>query len=209
MFGIALNLHCFCRKASVRWPINRLTPLRRRSRIWLHAFRRVYFGDNRRNAHYPRNYPKDYPRNYSGSHKGQAQTGGGCTPRRVGDRVTGIPKKVLLYSIFMRSLSGQFRLGRLLSKSRIWRRGKCADWCTFVFGSLSAVTWWDAGRWIMFWMCRVPPRLLCSSGKFGLHIGLHKLRKPTENGLKIRHEKTTYIAVSGWFWEWHRQDSNL
>lgn len=129
MFGIALNLHCFCRKASVRWPINRLTPLRRRSRIWLHAFRRVYFGDNRRNAHYPRNYPKDYPRNYSGSHKGQAQTGGVCTPRRVGDRVTGIPKKVLLYSIrvFMRSLSGQFRLGRLLSKSRIWRRGKCAD----------------------------------------------------------------------------------
>lgn len=120
MFGIALNLHCFCRKASVRWPINRLTPLRRRSRIWLHAFRRVYFGDNRRNAHYPRNYLKDYPRNYSGSHKGQAQTGGGCTPRRVGDRVTGIPKKVLLYSIrvFMRSLSGQFRLGRLLSKSQ-------------------------------------------------------------------------------------------
>ena len=35
-FGIALNLHCFCRKASVPCPINRLTPLRRRSRIWLH-----------------------------------------------------------------------------------------------------------------------------------------------------------------------------
>lgn len=118
MFGIALNLHCFCRKASVPWPINRLTPLRRRSRIWLHAFRRVYFGGNRRNAHYPRNYPKNCPGNYSGSHKGQAQTGGVCTPRRVGDRVTGIPKKVLLYSIFMRSLSGQFRLGRLLSKSQ-------------------------------------------------------------------------------------------
>ena len=30
-------------------------------------------------------------------------------------------------------------------------------------------------------------------------IGLHKLRKPKENGLKTRHEKTTYIAVSGWF----------
>ena len=127
MFGIALNLHCFCRKASVPWPINRLTPLRRRSRIWLHAFRRVYFGGNRRNAHYPRNYPKNYPRNYFGSHRpqpqhytggagrgcrnltrrceisfaethqvGQAQTGGVYTPRRVGDRVTGIPKKVLL-----------------------------------------------------------------------------------------------------------------
>ena len=27
---------------------------------------------------------------------GQAQTGGVYTPRRVGDRVTGIPKKVLL-----------------------------------------------------------------------------------------------------------------
>ena len=30
-------------------------------------------------------------------------------------------------------------------------------------------------------------------------IGLHKLRKPKENRLKTRHEKTTYIAVSGWF----------